>query len=228
MIDWDSALVSAATDVKRRYRNLLEYDELINEAWVWRLTHKKTLDGYEADEQEKRAQYRLRRDLVWHMEKVARKEKADRAGYSVTDEAFYNEALLGLVLPAIIHGETEIPQAEESEVRGGGDSAESGVWLSHVLDVSVAWADAPLTDREREALILYYGFGKSQDEVAELVGSAQSVISDRVRRGLKKLIAALGGEKPGGCPFDCECHEGRLRQRPGIHSEISGKNQELR
>lgn len=227
-VDFDSALQSAASDVKRRFRNVLEWDELISEGWVWRLAHPGTYQGYDADDQEKRSQYRLRRDLVWHLEKVVRKEKAQRAGYSANDEAFYNEALIGTILPAVLRGELEPTQGEATEVRSPTDPAEAGTWMAHALDVASAWAEASLTDKERDALLLYYGFAKSQDEIAEIQDSAQSVVSERIKRGMKKLIAALGGEKPGGCPFDCECHEGRLRQRPRIHSEISGKNQEFR
>lgn len=226
-MDFEGLLKISAADVKRRFSAYVEFDELLSEGWVWRLSHPGTFDGYDNDEQPKRAGYRLRRDLIRVMEKYARGEKAHRAGYNSNDEAFYNEALIAEVLPAVLREEKDPPQVE-SDGRGSADPAESGTWMAHQLDVASAWAEAPLTERERDALILYHGFGKTQAEIAELIEVDQQRVSDRIKSGMKKLIATLGGEKPGGCPFDCECHEGRLRVRPGIHSEISGKNQELR
>jgi DNA-directed RNA polymerase specialized sigma24 family protein len=186
-----------------------------------------TFKGYDEDEQEKRAAYRLRRDLIRAMEKFARQEKAQRIGYSANDEAFYNEGLIAEVLPAVLRDEKTPPQTP-SEGRGNADPAEGGSWMAHLLDIAAAWEEAPLVERERDALILYYGFGKNQTETGELIGCDQATVARRLSSGMKKIIATLGGSKPGGCPYDCECHEGKLRVRPGIHSEISGKNQELR
>lgn len=226
-MDFDGTLKVAASDVKRRFSQYVEWDELLSEGWIWKLSHPGAFKQYDEDEQEKRGGYRLRRDLVRSMEKFARSEKAHRLGYNAADEAFYNEALVSELLPAVLREEKTPPQTP-SGGRGNADPAEGGSWMAHLLDVDVAWQEAPLVERERDALILYYGFGKSQTEAAELIGCDQATVARRIASGMKKLVTALGGSKPGGCPYDCECHEGRLRLRPGIHSEISGKNQELR
>lgn len=226
-VDFDTAVAVAAADVRRRFYGYVEREDLVSEAWIWRLSHAKRFDQYDTDENIKRADYRLRRDVMMALEKYARKEKAERLGYNADDEAFYSNALVGLILPSILHDDYEQPQVD-TDGRGSVDPAESGTWMAHRADVARAWDEAALSDKERDALILVYGMGMTQTEAGSVVGCDQSSISDRVNAGLRKMTALLGGDKPQGCPYTCECHEGRLRIRPGIHSEISGKNQELR
>lgn len=226
-VDFDTALAIAAADVRRRFYGHVERDDLVQIGWVWKYEHPGTFTGYDTDEDEKRAGYRLRRDLMMCLEKYARKQRAENLRYGPDDEAFYSETLIGAILPSILFADYDAPQAQ-SDGRGSSDPAESGTWMAHRQDVERAWREAPLQERERDALILYYGFGKTQAEIASMVGVLDQRISERIRSGMRKLIAALGGDKPSGCPYDCECHEGKLRMRPGIHSEISGKNQEMR
>jgi RNA polymerase sigma factor (sigma-70 family) len=227
VISFQDAHLLAAADVGRRFRGYVERDDLLSEGHVWALSHKNRMEHYDTDENAKRAQYRLLRDLTMHMEKYARKQKAEALGYSPDDEAFYSIALVGLLLPSVLNEDYDQPLVD-SDGRGSVDPAESGTWMAHRADVARAWTEATLSAEQREAIMLTQGLGMSQREAAEVVGCHQTTIEDRCRIGMKKILALLGGDKPQGCPYTCECHEGRLRVRPGIHSEISGKNQELR
>lgn len=225
---FEDAHLIAVADVARRFRGYVERDDLVQEGAIWLLEHRKRVLSYVEDENEKRGRYRLLRDLTMHMEKYARAQKAQTLGYSADDEAFYSKALVGMILPSVLHEDYDQPQVEASEIRGNNDPAESGVWLAHRADVVRAWEEASLTDKEREALILHFGFGFSSRVIEDQIGIDHVTATRRVDSGLRKMIAHIGGDKPQGCPYNCECHEGRLRVRPGIHSEISGKNQELR
>lgn len=228
MISFQDAHLGAANDVARRFYSYVQRDDLLSEGFLWSLEHRKRLEHYDKDENAKRAQYRLLRDLTMCMEQYARKEKAARLGYDIADEAFYSEALIGLLLPSVLNKDYATPRGEESEVRGNSDPAEGGTWQAQLTDVARAWNEAPLAERERGAILMYYGLGYSQDDIATHLGVDQSSVSRRIDSGLRKMNAALGGTKPRDCPYDCECHEGRLRVRPGIHSNDSGVNQELR
>jgi RNA polymerase sigma factor (sigma-70 family) len=225
-LDVDGALASAVVDVRRRFFQYVERDELNSIGWVWLLEHEGTLNGYKKDENPKRAFYRLRRDLMMSMETYARGEKAASLGYSALDEEFYSRTLVGALLPAILSDDYDQPQVQ-SDGRGKSDPAESGTWMARRSDVARAWEETVLSDQEREAVILHYGFGYVQDEIAEQAGVSQQQVSNRLRSAVQKLVTTLGGDRPKGCPFDCECHEAPLNRRPGIHSRINGTNQEL-
>lgn len=225
---FNDSLNLAAADVRRRFIGYVERDDLVNEGWIWRLEHERRFGQYRNDDNEKRGRYRLLRDLTMRMEQYARKEKAAKLGYSADDEAFYSQALVGLILPSILHEDFDQPQQESDGIRGTTDPAEMGTWMAHRTDVAKAWESAPLSDTEREAIALCYGMGMSQREAAEVAGCHHTTIEERCRTGMKKMLAALGGEKPQGCPFTCECHEGKLRLRPNMHSNDSGMNQVTR
>lgn len=51
---------------------------------------------------------------------------------------------------------------------------------------------ARLTTRQREAVVLVYGYGMSHAEVAALLGIGRSSVQNHVERGLAKLRAELG------------------------------------
>jgi DNA-directed RNA polymerase specialized sigma24 family protein len=197
----------AAASVARRYRSEVTYADLAQEGYVWALTHKGTVRTRLEDG--KRGEYRLIAQLAGHMQKVARAEKASRAGYSPDDEVFYSKGMIELALPSVWDDAYMIrPPVEGDESMSGrsnNDPAAGNDWLASVIDVRRAWDEAELTYEQREALLLRYRDRLSQQAVADAQGTAKSTANDRINSGLRALIEALGGRRPGGCPTDCEC-----------------------
>lgn len=105
------------------------------------------------------------------------------------------------------------------------DPAEGGSWLASFIDVKRAWESAPLSATERRVLFALHRYGWTQAAVADELMMTQQSVSQMARRGLERLSDELGGAKPLGCPYDCECHEGKLRRRPGAHGFDNGVNQ---
>ncbi|GBE23504.1 ECF RNA polymerase sigma factor SigE [bacterium BMS3Bbin01] len=68
--------------------------------------------------------------------------------------------------------------------------------VPHVVDVWVEpglpAALSHLTTRQREAVVLVYGYGMSHTEAAALLGMKRSTIQNHVERGLGKLRTELG------------------------------------
>ena len=94
-----------------------------------------------------------------------------------------------------------------------------------VLDVSAAWEKAALDDGERDMVKRYILDGETPLDISEDMGISRQAATTKIRKAIRRVVTELGGIKAKGCPYDCECHEGRLRTRPGVHSEISGANQ---
>ncbi len=84
---------SVARTIFSRYRNFVEREDVVQECWSWyysRAEHFNQLLSEENTVQrvinEKRMAWQMKR----HAERYARREKATRSGYKLTDEAFYD------------------------------------------------------------------------------------------------------------------------------------------
>lgn len=227
MIEVSASLASAANSVYRRFSGYVEREDLVSEGWLWVLEHKVRTEEYDADENQKRADYRFRRDVSMAMETYARREKSTKVGYDPTDEAFYSQALVAVMLPAVVDGVYEPSPGIVDGSSNRSDPAEGGTWQAARADVAKAWEAAALTEGERSTLKAYYVDGYSEAEIGEWFGLTQQTISKRIKAGIRKIVNELGGTKPKGCPYDCECHEAKLRLRPGLNSNLSGQNQNI-
>lgn len=225
MIDVGAVIASTANTVLRRFGGYVTRDDLNSEGWLWVLEHPSRVKHYREDEDTKRADYRLRRDLSMTMEAYARREKAARLGYDPADELHYSRAQIAALLPSILRGEYEPPPSALETVSGTQDGAESGTWQAMRADVARAWDRADLTGDERGTLTAYFSAGCSTWELGEMFEVDQKTAWRRIDSGIRKIVGNLGGPKSRGCPYDCECHDAPLRVRPGTHSRISGMNQ---
>jgi len=197
---------AAAASVARRYRSAVTYGDLSQEGFTWALTHRGTINSRLEDG--KRGEYRLIAQLAGHMQAVARQEKATKAGYSPEDEVFYTTGMLEKALPAVWDASYMIgPPVDGGEKVGRStkDPAAGNDWLASVVDVRRAWEQTELSDEQREALELRYRFRLSQQGVADQQGTAKSTANARINTALRDLIDTLGGRRPEGCAWDCEC-----------------------
>jgi DNA-directed RNA polymerase specialized sigma24 family protein len=221
----NAAIASAANEVARRFRGFVERDDLMQEGWLWTVLHPYRLKTYVDDEQFKRAEYRLRVDLTSAMDRYARQQKAQALGYDLQDEYAYGVAQVTGLLDYALRGVLVKPVDATEAASAKTDPAEGGNFTTMVLDVKQAWETADLSELERDMLKLHILSEASAAEIGRRLGVSRQEAASQLRRALRRLVAALGGIQAKGCPYDCECHEGRLRLRPGVHSAISGANQ---
>ena len=84
--------------------------------------------------------------IAWQMKRVAeryaRKEKASKSGYQTNDEAYYESATLGQLLPFVIASildGTVLEQAQEmindGQPKGSSSPAEGGNLLANLIDI---------------------------------------------------------------------------------------------
>lgn len=171
--DLPNLIDSATYTIWKRYRGVTEPDDLRQEMWAWILTQKPArileLDA-------KVLGYKLR-DAG---EIYARKEKAQKAGYSPSDEVFYGMRALRELLPLAVDTEPVVLRREGE----GGPS--TGIGPSMEFETSVAdlrKAYRRLSSKYRVILAEYVSDPDSADEV-------------QVTRALRYMQRKLGGRRP--------------------------------
>jgi hypothetical protein len=213
----------------KNYRKFVTKEDLEQLCDVYILAHQDKMDIWENEYQGGEAtlaEWQLYKELNKVLGRHARKEKAQQSGYQTEDESFYSLVSLAEVLP-FVFARQPVPR-ERQEIRSKRDPALGGDWQATFMDIDGAWHRAPLSGQERSVLLHLYLDGDSQEATANILELTQAGVSKVHRRALGKLLTALGGPNPGtGCPYDCECHEGRLRARPGTRGSDDGKWQML-
>lgn len=231
MIDTQKCIDTAVRYAMRKYGRFVESADLDSVCWEYFTKHSSRMFEWEclADEgKERLALWQINRELNRALDNYCRREKAEKSRYEKDDEVFYSLKAIGEMLPFVLSGDNRPPIGEAPEVRTKRDPAFRGDWFAGFMDVDGAWYTTPLTVTERDVLVRLYLDGEGQAGVAESLGLTQQAIGKAHKRALGKLLEALGGPHPGlGCPYDCECHEGRLRARPWAHKNDDGMWQML-
>ncbi len=72
-------------------------------------------------------------------------------------------------------------------------SQQAGSWQEEFL-VTVRQLAEELPQMQREAVVLYYGYGFKYREIAKMTGAGIATVKSRVRQGTEKLKKSLAGE----------------------------------
>lgn len=73
------------------------------------------------------------------------------------------------------------------------DPANGGTLYAHLADIHAGWTHAPLTPAERRALVMRYGLDWSQTAIARHEKVGQSTASERITRGVGRIVDTLNG-----------------------------------
>jgi DNA-directed RNA polymerase specialized sigma24 family protein len=143
--------------------------------------------------------------IAWQMRRVAeryaRREKAAKSGYQITDEAYYESAtvaqLLPFVIASIIDG-TVLEQAQEmiidSQPKGSSSPAEGGNLLATLFDIKKCYLR--LDEQDRTLLIYRYHENLKLAQIGEILGCHFTTADRRCTSALRRLLQLLGGESP--------------------------------
>jgi RNA polymerase sigma factor (sigma-70 family) len=195
---------SVASVVYRRYRGYVEREDLIQECYLWATSRNDSLEEQLNEENplrkvanEKRIAWQMKR----HAERYARKEKANKSGYKIADEAFYDTATLAQLLPFVIKSivlDTALEQSQvminDGQPRKQSAPAEGGNLLASLVDIKKAFVRLP--EEDKQILILRYYDNVTLQNIAEYLECAVSTADRRVNNSLRKLQNNLGGESP--------------------------------
>jgi RNA polymerase sigma factor (sigma-70 family) len=134
-------------------------------------------------------------------ERYARKEKAAKSGYQTNDEAYYDSANLGQLLPfviaSIIDG-TVLEQAQEmiqdGQPKGSSSPAEGGNLLANLIDIKRGYLK--LDQDDQTILRLRYHENFTLQQIAQVLECAVSTADRRCEKSLRRLQDNLGGVSP--------------------------------
>lgn len=200
----DDLVTSVVTTIYRRYRQWVEKSDLLQEAWAFVLSRADTFNELlEVDSEvqrkwnEKRIAWQIRRQL----ERYARKEKANKSGYQIADEAYYDTVTIAQLLPFVIKSFVKDTALEQSQIlindgtpRKPAAPAEGGNLLAMLVDIKKAYEK--LEKEDQEILRMRYHDNLTLQHIAEYLECAVSTADRRVTNSLRKLQNIIGGDSP--------------------------------
>jgi DNA-directed RNA polymerase specialized sigma24 family protein len=195
---------SVATAIHNRYSKFVEKDDIKQECLKWALTRATYIneqfsepDTKKRQHNESRVAYQMRRVA----ERYARKEKAAKSGYSITDEAYYESATLAQLLPFVIASVldgTVLEQAQEmirdGQPKGSSSPAEGGNLLAVFVDIKKAYLELDVNSQQLLTLRYHESFTLAQ--IGGVLGCAVSTAERRCMGAIRKLQDELGGVSP--------------------------------
>ena len=198
------AASSVSYAVHRRFRNFVERDDLKQACYEWAVSRKKYIEEQLSDEDPEKRKH-AERKLAWQMkryaERFARKEKASKSGYHISDEVYYESFTLGQLLPfviaSIIDG-TVLEQAQEmmmdGQPKGSSSPSEGGNILASLLDIKKGFL--LLDEEDKDILRLRYHENFTLEKIGVLLSCATSTADRKCSASLRRLQQILGGETP--------------------------------
>ena len=195
---------SVANTIYKQYKNFVERDDVKQECMQWALARAKYIEEQLSEEDTDQRRHNEQK-IAWQMSRAAerycRKEKAVKSGYQLGDEAYYQTAMLGQLLPfviaSVIDG-TVLEQAQEmirdGQPKGSSSPAEGGNLLAMLLDIKKGYEK--LGDEDKNILMLRYHENLTLTQIGEMLECHHSTADRRCNHALRELNSLLGGPSP--------------------------------
>jgi RNA polymerase sigma factor (sigma-70 family) len=195
---------SVAYAIHRRYKHWVEREDITQECIAWAVTRNAYITEQMSVEDPKQLEHNQSR-IAWQMkravERYARKEKANKSGYQVNDEVYYQTFTLGQLLPfvitSIIDG-TVLEQMQEmindGQPRGSSSPSEGGNLLASLIDIKKCYLK--LDQKDQELLRMRHYDNATLQQIAAFLECAVSTADRRCSNALRRLQDELGGETP--------------------------------
>lgn len=195
---------SVAAVVHKRFSQWVEREDVLQECYSWAISRTGWIKNELSAEDTKQRIHNEKR-VAWQMlrnaERYCRKEKATKSGYNITDEAYYESATLGQLLPFVIASVvdgTVLEQAQEmirdGQPKGSSSPSEGGNLLAALLDIKKCFIQ--LEEYDKKLLTYRYYDNYTLAQVAQVLECAVSTADRRVTNSLRKLQDKLGGVSP--------------------------------
>lgn len=195
--------LQAARKVQKNYPTF-EIQDLIQEGFVWCVTHPRKLRTCVEDDNSKRGETTLVASMRNYMKDYARKQRAAVGGYELEDDMFYT---LGMLKGSGVHGKGLLhyvydreswlkPPPTDGAPRSPGDPAEGGGWLATLVDVDRALKTLPTGDERLLAAHFEQGLTYEQIGSSFPTPVAHATVAKRIDAVCVKVQEALGGPRP--------------------------------
>jgi RNA polymerase sigma factor (sigma-70 family) len=195
---------SVAYAIHRRYKHWVEREDVTQECIAWAVTRNAYITEQMSVEDPKQLEHNQSR-IAWQMkravERYARREKANKSGYQINDEVYYQTFTLGQLLPfvitSIIDG-TVLEQMQEmindGQPRGSSSPSEGGNLLASLIDIKKCYLK--LDQKDQEVLRMRHYDNATLQQIASFLECAVSTADRRCSNSLRRLQDELGGETP--------------------------------
>jgi len=195
---------SVAGTIYRRYKNYVERDDIKQECMAWAMTRTAYITEQLNEPNEERRKHNEQR-IAYQMRRVAeryaRKEKASKSGYQTTDEAYYESAGIGQLLPFVIASvidgtvlEQVQQMVQDGQPKGKSSPSEGGNLLATLIDIKRSYLK--LDVEEQTLLRLRHHENFTLQQIAAQFECAVSTADRRCDNAMRKLIDQLGGQSP--------------------------------
>ena len=194
-----------ARAIHNRYKAYVERDDVLQECISWALTRTAWIADQlaEATDTDKRKHVESR--IAWQMrraaERYARREKATKSGYQITDEAYYQGYTLGQLLPYVIASvvdNTVLEQIQDmiqdGQPRGASSPSEGGNLLANLIDIKIGFTKLEVEDQT--LLRIRYLDHFTLQQIANQYGCSVSTADRRIDGAMRRLQDKLGGVSP--------------------------------
>jgi RNA polymerase sigma factor (sigma-70 family) len=176
-------------------RNLIESDDLFNDACLWMLEHPNKI--LEWRDEGKHGENKLRNAARQRCLTIIRVERQKRAGFDRNDVFYYTQQMIREIIPNIfdVQDWTTGETVYGGEVRGSTRPNEGNNRLAMIADVRSAFYSLP--EKDRVFLENHYrNGGLTLEEMAAWLDCSDRTVRRRDERIMDKLVERLGGEPP--------------------------------
>lgn len=194
--DEHHALITAVARAVRRQIPTVDTVDLIQDLCLW-WHGKATWIAKQLEQDEEKGVYTVTRALTNQARGICWQAKIDASGCERSDLYFYSTGTLREILPDVFERSSWLDQtgpAEAGSRRRSKPASEGSERLASLVDVAAAVAR--LRKADRELLLLAYGLGLSDEEIAGRVGVVANTVKQRVHRAMGRLQRELGGSRP--------------------------------
>ena len=205
MSDWLEEATDVASQVARvvhrKYSVYFDASDLRQEllTWVWRRQDKvkQWLSHDQEPEDYKGGVKQLGKTLTRQADKYCRRLKAQKLGYEIRDEQYYDPITLSELLP-LVWGEVVDTKRHDGgeKVSGAGNPAEGGNYVIQLFDIRRALSR--LDEMDRDVLELKYEMSLTFTEIALQLEVSDTTAHRKVEGAMRRLVQQLGGTNPFG------------------------------
>ena len=195
---------SVANVIVRKFKGWVDRDDVKQECYLWAIGRGQQFTDLlneenpnKREQNEKRIAYQMRRVA----ERYARREKASKAGYHISDEAFYDTTTIAQLIPFVIASVvdgTVLEQAQEmindGQPRKQSTPAEGGNLLAILIDIKKSYLK--LEQEDKTILQMRYHDNLTLQQIAQYLECATSTADRRCTSALRRLQDKLGGDTP--------------------------------
>ena len=184
--------------VHRKYQTYFDVSDVRQEllTWVWRREDKvkQWLSPEQSPEEYKGGVRQLGKTLTRQADKYCRRLKAQKLGYELRDEQYYDPITLSEMLPFVWEDVVNTTDSTKPRVSGGGNPAEGGNYVIQLFDIRRALAK--LDPQDRLMLQMKFFEQLTFSEIATSLGVSDTTAHRKVDGALRRLNNNLGGQSP--------------------------------